>query len=160
MIKPLCWSVGNDLRFYPMRLAYNNGGLWFGSGATYMVIYRFEDLFGSNQQRGHLPDGHFKVHLGKLEQSRWTSVPLFGIGLVLRAHEPLEEAWHAHAGPVAGGGAEIDRTGMLTRNRDVRVHGRGLESRSFKQRRRFLVALVLVDVSGLCHRHHVVTGST
>lgn len=34
-----------------------------------MIVDRLEDLLGGNQQRGHFPDGHFKVHLGELEQS-------------------------------------------------------------------------------------------
>jgi hypothetical protein len=34
-----------------------------------MVINRLKDLFRGDQQRGHLPNGHFKVHLRELEQS-------------------------------------------------------------------------------------------
>jgi hypothetical protein len=36
---------------------------------TYMVVYRFEDLLGRNQQRCHLPNSHLKVHLRELEES-------------------------------------------------------------------------------------------
>lgn len=36
---------------------------------TYMVVYRFEDLLGRNQQGCHLPNGHLKVHLRELEES-------------------------------------------------------------------------------------------
>lgn len=127
-------SAGHDLRFYPMAIS-GHQQRWFRR-LTYMVIYRFKDLLGCNQQRGHLPDCHLKVHLGELEKPRRGSVyRLFASGLP-HVHEPLEEAWHAHAGPAAGRGAKIGRTGMLARNRDVRVHGRGLESRSFTQRGR------------------------
>ena len=92
-----------------------------GPGVTYMVIYRLEDLLGRNQQRRHFPDGHFKVHLRELEESNRELVSwVFWPGLSL---EPFEEARHADAGAAARHRAEIDGTGMLTGDGDVRVHG-------------------------------------
>ncbi len=35
---------------------------------TLVVVYRLEHLFGRDQKMRHLPDGHFKVHLGELEE--------------------------------------------------------------------------------------------
>lgn len=35
---------------------------------TYMVVYRFEDLLGCDQQGSHFPNGHLKVHLWKFEE--------------------------------------------------------------------------------------------
>jgi len=58
----------HDSRFYikePTQLALASTN---SHGATHMVVYGLEDLLGSNQQRRHLPDGHFKVHLGELEE--------------------------------------------------------------------------------------------
>ena len=37
--------------------------------SSYVIVYRPENLLRRNQQARHLPDGHLKVHLGKLEQS-------------------------------------------------------------------------------------------
>lgn len=34
-----------------------------------MIVYGLEDLLRRNQQGGHFPNGHFKVHLGELEES-------------------------------------------------------------------------------------------
>lgn len=34
-----------------------------------MIIYGLEDLLWRDQQGGHFPNGHFKVHLGELEES-------------------------------------------------------------------------------------------
>lgn len=37
--------------------------------SSYMIVYGLEDLLRRNQQGGHFPNGHFKVHLGELEES-------------------------------------------------------------------------------------------
>jgi hypothetical protein len=66
---------------------------------------------------------------------------------------PLEEARHADAGPTTGGRPKIGRTGMLTRDGDVRVHGRGpglVKNRGSLRER--LVAPTSCPVRGLCHR--------
>lgn len=34
-----------------------------------MVVYGLEDLLRRNQQGGHFPNRHFKVHLRELEES-------------------------------------------------------------------------------------------
>lgn len=35
--------------------------------STHMIVHRLEDFLWRNQQRCHLPNGHLKVHLRKLE---------------------------------------------------------------------------------------------
>lgn len=65
-----------------------------------MVVYRLEHLFGGNQQGGHFPDGHFKVHLRELEQPVKFSVSLSMTSVVPPPPSlglPFEEAWHAYA---------------------------------------------------------------
>ena len=34
-----------------------------------MVVYGLEDFLGRNEQTGHLPDRHLKIHLGEFEKS-------------------------------------------------------------------------------------------
>lgn len=70
---------------------------------TYMVVYRFEDLLGRNQQGCHLPNGHLKVHLRELEES----VPPIAYQPIVPFHLsrliwslPLKEARHAYTRPV------------------------------------------------------------
>lgn len=36
---------------------------------THMVVHGFKHFFGSNQQRGHFPNGHLKIHLRKFKES-------------------------------------------------------------------------------------------
>lgn len=38
-------------------------------GSSYVIVYGLEDLLRRNQQGGHFPNGHFKVHLRELEES-------------------------------------------------------------------------------------------
>lgn len=56
---------------------------------AHMVVYLSKDLLGRDHQAHNLPNGHFKVHLRKLE-------------------EPLEEARHAGFIAARGGcGAKV-----------------------------------------------------
>lgn len=84
-----------------------------------MIVDGLEDLLGGNQQRGHFPDGHFKVHLGELEQSasRQSCSPS-GI----QSNAPLEETRHADTGASGWGRAKGGRAAMLTGQRDLRIH--------------------------------------
>lgn len=71
-----------------------------------MVVYGPEDLLRRNNQVQHLPQGHLKVHLRKLEQA-------------------LEEARHADALIAARGrgAAKVGGGARRSRQRYVRVHG-------------------------------------
>lgn len=65
-----------------------------------MVVYRFEDLLGCDQQGSHFPNGHLKVHLWKFEEP----VPHQWLFLMSRffGFLPLEEARHADTRPGCG----------------------------------------------------------
>jgi hypothetical protein len=63
-----------------------------------VIVYRLEHFLRVDQEVGHLPNCHLKVHLRELEQPVRSLVSECLEGL-RRIRSPLEESWHPHLRP-------------------------------------------------------------
>ena len=88
-----------------------------------MIIYGSKNLFRRKQQTRHLPNCHFKVHLGELEQPASANVSVRRT-LSNRSNGPLEEPGHLQSLWPANGSrpSKIWGTSMLAGKGDVWIH--------------------------------------
>ena len=59
----------SNVRSLHVKTGSLEGG-WVGGKQTFLVEDRLEDFLGRDEEVRHLPDGHFKVHLWELEETR------------------------------------------------------------------------------------------
>lgn len=63
------WDGGGGGRYY-VSVAFMSAAIFLclrRKSSTHMIVHGFKNFLGRNQQRGHFPNGHLKVHLRELE---------------------------------------------------------------------------------------------